>query len=126
MVIFIVFFQLQTSKSTIFIKGFVYQCHSGLESTKVTIPLWRKSDDVSVLSFSFFLWKFWKFEIFLICFYFLEILKFIGILENFYILTFFNIATSPILLRILTESNSISNPVLVSVCGISGANNFIH
>ena len=123
MVIFIVFFQLQTSKSTIFIKGFVYQCHSGLESTKVTIPLWRKSDDVSVLSFSFFLWKFWKFEIFLICFYFLEILKFIGILENFEILTFLNIT---ILLRIRTESNSISNSVLVSGCGISGANNFIH
>jgi hypothetical protein len=35
MVIFIGFFLLQTSKSPIFIKGFVYQCRSGLENMNV-------------------------------------------------------------------------------------------
>jgi len=36
---FVGFFLLQTSKSPIFIKGFVSQCRSGVENTKVTTSL---------------------------------------------------------------------------------------
>ena len=59
---------------------------------------------------------------------FLEILKFYEIFDFFFCnfgkfcnFDFWYIATSTILLRILTESNSTSSPVLVSGCVISGA-----
>ena len=46
-VIFIGFFLLQTSKSPIFIKGFVYQCHSGLENMNVTTFLMTSQQRLS-------------------------------------------------------------------------------
>ena len=41
------FYLLQKSKSPIFIKGFVYQCHSGLENMKVTTFLMTSQQRLS-------------------------------------------------------------------------------
>jgi hypothetical protein len=73
---------------------------------------------LKILSFwiCFKFWNFWKILNFKFWIIFFIILEFF-----FKIFKFLYIATSTRLLRILTESNSTSNPVLVSSCVIYGA-----
>ena len=101
-----------------------YNCFIIFQYHYLNIKIWKFYEN----------WKFYHFKFFFNILKFLKVLKFSEDFETlwnflnflqfwkiFKFWPFLYIATSTRLLRILTESNSTSNPVLVSGCVISGA-----